>query len=239
MIETLLARIEARDPLADRERDALVDAFDSPTLVGSGRVFIRQGQRLDRSTLLLSGLVGRFKDLSRGERQISALHIPGDFVDLHSFSLKALDHNVVALAPCMVAAIPHTRLENLTREHPHLTRLLWFLTNVDAAMHREWELSLGRRDAVARIAHLFCELRARLEIVGLVDEGGYTLPLSQAALAECTGLTPVHVNRTLKQLRERDLVEFRQKWVCIKDFQGLQQVAEFDPAYLYLRPECQ
>lgn len=239
MIERLLARIDARDPLSDHDRAALSDAFESPVTIGIGKVFIRQGHRLDRSTLLLSGLVGRYKDLSRGERQISALHIPGDFVDLHSFSLKELDHNIVTLAPCTVVSVPHVRLEALTRDNPHITRLLWFLTNVDAAMHREWELSLGRRDALARIAHLFCELQARLEVVGLVDGDDYVLPLSQAGLAECTGLTPVHVNRTLKQLRERGLVEFRQKRVRIADLPALRDAAEFDPAYLYLRPERQ
>ena len=129
---------------------------------------------------------------------------------------------------------PHDRLRAVTDTHPHLTRLFWFMTNLDASIHREWVLSLGRRSALSRMAHLFCELAVRLGIVGLADETGYDLALTQTDLAECLGLTPVHVNRTLKQLRERGLVEFRGGRVAIQDRPGLERVAEFDPAYLYL-----
>ena len=128
----------------------------------------------------------------------------------------------------------HDRLKALTEEFPHLTRLYWFMTNLDAAIHREWVLSLGRRSALARVAHLFCELQVKLGIVGLADESGYALGLTQADLAECLGLTPVHVNRTLRQLREGGLVEFRGGRVAIGDLAGLRRAAEFDPAYLYL-----
>ena len=104
----------------------------------------------------------------------------------------------------------------------------------DAAIHRAWTVSLGRRDAIARVAHLFCELQVRLGIVGLADEHGYALPITQAVLAECLGLTSVHVNRVLKELRERNLVEFRGGRVSILDRDGLAEIGEFDPAYLYL-----
>ena len=112
--------------------------------------------------------------------------------------------------------------------------MFWLMTNIDAAIHREWVLSLGRRSALSRMAHLFCELRVRLGVVGMADEMGYDLPLTQTDLAECLGLTSVHVNRTLKELRERGLVEFRGGRVTILDLEGLERVAEFDPAYLYL-----
>ena len=122
----------------------------------------------------------------------------------------------------------------MTRDHPNLTRIYWFTTNLDAAIHREWEVSLGRRDALSRVAHFLCEQYVRLTLVGLADAEGYALPITQGALAECMGLTSVHVNRTLKELRERSIVEFRNGRVKILDQSALEAVAEFDPAYLYL-----
>jgi CRP-like cAMP-binding protein len=183
---------------------------------------------------LLDGMVCRYKDLRSAARQITALHIAGDFVDLHSFSLKRLDHNLLTLTPCRVGLVPHERLLEITETLPHLTRLLWFSTNLDAAIQREWELSLGRRAAIARVAHLFCEMRIRLQLVGLAEESGYMLKITQAELAECTGLTGVHVNRTLKELRERGLLEFQRGTVSIRDIGRLERLAEFDPDYLYL-----
>jgi CRP-like cAMP-binding protein len=176
----------------------------------------------------------RYKDLRNGERQVTELHVPGDFVDLHSFTLKRLDHNIMALTPSRVAVVPHDALAEIGSRHPHLTRLLWFSTNLDASIHREWELSLGRRTALAKMAHLFCELYVRLDVVGLVDGFNYELPLTQTDLAECLGLTSVHINRTLKELREQNVVTFRDRVVEIHDWPGLQAVAEFNPSYLYL-----
>ena len=184
--------------------------------------------------MLLEGFLCRYKDLRDGSRQISELHVPGDFADLHGFTLKRLDHSVMALTCCRVALAPHDRIKAVTAAHPHLARMWWFTTNMDAAIHREWVLSLGRRSALGRVAHLFCELRVRLEIVGLADESGYALPLTQTDVAECLGLTPVHVNRVLKELRESGLVEFRGRRVSITDLAGLERAAEFDSAYLYV-----
>jgi CRP-like cAMP-binding protein len=178
----------------------------------------------------------RYKDLSEGQRQITELHVAGDFADLHSFTLKRLDHNVMALTPCKVALVPHERLRAITENSPHLTRVYWFSTNLDAAIHREWEVSLGRRKAVSAMAHLFCELHVRLGIVGLNDPGGYDLDLTQQELAECLGISTVHVNRALQALRASDCVDFRSGRVTIKDLATLQSLAEFDPSYLYLDP---
>lgn len=234
IIAKLLLKLNARDTLSDAEIAALRRSIVSTKMLKADEVFIREGEELSVSTLLVEGLVCRFKDLSDGSRQISAIHVAGDFVDLHSFSLKRLDHNIMALTPCRVALASHERLREITEQHPHLTRLLWFLTNLDAAMHREWVLSLGRRDAITRTAHLFCEIGTRLELVGLAQDDSYDLPLTQQEVAECLGITPVHVNRTLKELRERGLVTFRDNRVSITDRAGLEAVAEFDPAYLYL-----
>ena len=234
MIEAHLLKLRARDDLSPEEEQAIRGAVAEVREVAADKTIIRAGDELSVSVLLLDGILCRYKDLRDGSRQISELHVVGDFADLHSFTLKRLDHSVMALTRCRIALVPHERIEAITTEHPHLARLWWFTTNMDAAIHREWVLSLGRRSALSRTAHLFCELRVRLGLVGLADGAGYELPLTQTDLAECLGLTPVHVNRTLKELRTRGLVEFRGGRVAIHDPGGLERVAEFDPAYLYL-----
>lgn len=211
-------------------RNAVCDVRDVATDV----TIVRSGTELSCSNILLDGLLCRYKDLGNGERQITQLHVPGDFVDLHSFSLKRLDHNIMTLVPSRIALVPHERLLLITEHYPHLARLLWFMTTLDAAIHREWQLSLGRRTAMARIAHLMCELQARLAIVGLTDGDRYRLPITQVDLAECLGLTSIHVNRTLLDLRTRGLAMFREKVVTIEDHAALCRLAEFNPDYLYI-----
>ena len=236
MIERHLLKLRARSPVSAEEEKAIRDAVAEINTYPADQTVIRAGVRINVSMLLLDGLMCRYKDLSDGQRQITELHVAGDFADLHSFTLKRLDHNVMTLTPCRIAIVPHANLERITEQFPHLTRLYWFTTNMDAAIHREWEVSLGRRPAVARLAALFCELRARLGVVGMTEGHSYRLPLTQTDIAECVGLTPIHVNRTLKELRERGLVEFRSGRVNILNWEGLVQIAEFDPAYLYLEP---
>jgi len=234
MIEAHLMKLRARDELSAEEERAIRGAVAETKDFRADKTVIRADVELSSSMLLLDGIMCRYKDLRDGQRQITELHVAGDFADLHSFTLKRLDHNVLTLTPCRVAIIPHDRLTAITENHPHLTRLYWFGTNLDAAIHREWELSLGRRSASARVAHLFCELQIRLGLVGLTNDEGYNLDLTQTDLAECVGLTPVHVNRTLKVLREQDLVEFRGGRVTIRNRKGLEAAAEFNPNYLYL-----
>ncbi len=237
MIETHLAKLRARDTISPEEEAVIRASLGEMRIVPAGTTCIRAGDRLHSSTLLLDGFMCRYKDLPGGERQITELHTAGDFLDLHSFSLKQLDHNILALTNATVVLVPHARLTEITERHPHLARVYWFLTVLDAAIHREWVLSLGRRSAIERIAHLMCELRIRLGLIGRADDRGFDLPLTQADLSDCTGLTPVHVNRTLRELRERGLMEFRSKHVTILDMAGLKALAEFDDSYLYLRRE--
>ena len=234
MIDAPIMKLRARDEISDEEEQALRSAVADICDLPSDKTFIRAGEALDHSTLLLDGLMCRHKDLRNGERQITELHVAGDFADLHSFTLKRLDHNLMTLTRCRIAIVPHERLKAITEQHPHLTRVFWFATNLDAAIHREWELSLGRRSALARTAHLLCELHVRLGLIGLAEENGYDLRLTQTDLAESLGLTSVHVNRTLKELRERGLVEFRGGRVTLHDLPRLREAAEFDPDYLYL-----
>lgn len=234
MIEKLFLKLRVRDLLSPEEEEALRETIVECEDVPGKRTIVKRGVSLDRSILLLDGLVCRYKDLRNGRRQISALHVPGDFLDLHGYTLKKLDHDVMTLAPSRVAYAQHDRLTRLTNEYPHLTRLLWFSTNLDAAIHREWELSLGQRTGVSRLAHLLCELYQRFRIVGEVNGESFAFPVNQTELGECLGLTPVHTNRVLRELRERGLVVFRNGHVAINDLRGLEALAEFDAAYLYL-----
>lgn len=234
MIERLLLKLRLRDILSSAEEAALLGLVETVEEVAAKKVVVTRGTPLRHSILLLDGLMCRFKDLKNGRRQISALHVPGDFLDLHGFTLKHLDQDVMALTKSRMVLVPHERLTQLTIDFPHLTRLLWFSTNLDASIHREWEVSLGQRSGVERVAHLFCELFVRLEGVGLVNGHGYDLPMSQAELGECLGLTPVHTNRVLRGLRERGLAEMKNRQVIIHDMAGLKALAEFDPVYLYL-----
>jgi CRP-like cAMP-binding protein len=234
MIDKHLMKLRARSAVSPEEEVLLRRLPSATRSVAAKTTIIRAGDRLTTSTMLLEGLMCRYKDLRDGQRQITELHVSGDFVDLHSFTLKRLDHNIMALTACEIATVPHERLTVLTEQSPHLTRLYWFTTNLDASVHREWEVSLGRRSAHSRIAHLFCEIQARLRVVGLADETGFAFPITQIDLAECAGMTSVHVNRVLRDLREEKLVEFRRGRVSILDGSKLRRLAEFDEAYLYM-----
>lgn len=234
LIDRHLMKLRLRDDVSPEEEEVIRQSVAEFRECPGDRVVIKAGDELNASTLLLDGLICRYKDLRNGQRQITALHLPGDFLDLHSFTLKRLDQDVMTLIPSRIALVPHQAIRDITENHPHLTRLFWFMTNLDAAIHREWELSLGRRTALERVAHLLCELLVRFRVCDLADETGYDLRMTQGELSECVGLTPVHTNRVLKELRDRNLVEFRNGRVRIEDWPGLQHVADFDSAYLYL-----
>ena len=234
MIDKHLLKLRARDDISAEEEAAIRAAVSHSIDVRADRLAVRQGEIMDHSMILLSGIAARRKDMRDGRRQYTELHVPGDFTDLHSFTLKYLEHDIVALSDCSFALVPHERLKQITERHPHLGRVLWFSTNLDAAIHREWIVSLGSRSAIARMAHLFCEMFIRLEIVGLTRGPSYDLPISQQELGEMLGVTSVHANRTLQQLRKQGLVEFAGGLVTIRDVGALKQKAEFDASYLYL-----
>lgn len=233
-VDKLLLKFRLRDDVSAEEEAVLRDIIEPPVPFAGRSVVVREGVLLDRSALLVSGMLGRCKDMRDGQRQISEVHVPGDFADLHSFTLKRLDQDVVALSDCWISWVSHAALRAVTDTLPHLGRLLWLSTNLDAALHRAWTVSLGRRDAPARLAHLLCELHMRFSVVGMADDQGYALPLTQVDLAECLGLTAVHVNRVLRQLREQGLATVRGGQVRIGDLERLRRLAEFSTDYLFL-----
>lgn len=220
--------------LSEAERALLEGAISHTQTFRAGEVVVRPGVPVDISTLLVQGLMTRHVDAQDGRRHLVAVHVPGDFVDLHAYVLKELDHEVGALSDITVAIFPHAALDRIQALDLQLTRRLWFLTLLDAAMHRQWICRLASLNALQRVAHFLCEMNARLLAIGASDGSTYTLPMTQADIGEVCGLTNVHVNRVLRQLREMGLCQMRSAQVQIHDLPGLTATALFDPAYLYL-----
>lgn len=236
-IDLLIRKLEVRDTLGPSEHAALRSAAGPAERYPAGASIVREGQPQTTSRLLAKGYVARAKVLPDGSRQITALHIAGDFVDLHSFVLKRLDHDIVALTPVDVVAYAHQDLKRITETEPHLTRMLWLSTLMDGAIHREWLASAGRRSAIQQIAGLFCEMVMRHRLVGLTDDWSIHFPLTQIDLADVCGLSPVHVNRVVQELRETRLVQWQARKLTLLDFDRLAELARFDPAFLVLNRE--
>jgi CRP-like cAMP-binding protein len=236
-LQPFLRKLELRDTLSELEkRDLLACAADEVEFV-AGADLVREGDRPQVSMLVLDGFTTRYRDSRDGSRQITAIHVPGDFVDLHSFLLKEMDHSVGALSHCRVLRFPHPRLADLTVKQPHLTRLLWLLTLIDSSIHREW-LVAASRTAPEQLSHLICELFVRLSVTGPIADGRFTLPVTQIELGEALGLSAVHVNRTLQQLRSEGLFSWQSQEIQILDWEALKQRGSFDPRYLHLVKEA-
>lgn len=232
MLDKFLAG-RRRGELSDAELAALEAAVDTVVDYPAREIIVRYGKRVDTCMLLLDGFMTRYMDAIDGERQLVALHVPGDFVDLHSFPLKQLDHDVGSMTPVKIAAFTHDAIERLIFDFPNLGRQLWFSTLLDAAMHREWIFRLGRLGASGRVAHLFAETERRLRMVGLSDGKRFHLPMLQSDVASACGITSVHTNRVLRDLREREIVGFAGGQVHVIDIAKLHREAEFDDGYLY------
>lgn len=163
-----------------------------------------------------------------------SLHLKGDIPDLHSVHLKTLDSGLQALSPCTVGLIPHSVVKDLCSRHHEIAAAFWKMTLVDSAIYREWIANVGRRDALGRMSHLLCETFLRLKVIG--ETVGLTchFPITQVDLADATGMTPVHVNRTITSLRTRKLIEIDRRRLHILDWEALVEVAGFEPDYLHL-----
>lgn len=234
MIDVFLRKLRARHAVSDEEERVLRGILNRERRFEARQTIVHPGVPLNESMCLLEGFTGRVQMLKDGERQLLELNLAGDFVDLHAFVLKSLDHALETLSDCRMAIVSHADLQTVTEQHPRLARLLWFQTALDAAIHRAWVTSLGRRTAMAAFAHLFCEIKTRLDIVGLTSGDGFPLPMTQCDLADIAGLSAVHTNRSLQALRAAGLLKIGQGQVEILDFAKLAKVAEFDPGYLFL-----
>ncbi|MET3578285.1 CRP-like cAMP-binding protein [Mesorhizobium robiniae] len=232
--DLLVRMLDRRDTLPTDEI-ALIDALPvRPVTFGPDEEIVREGSRPAESCLVASGFAVRNQAIREGKRQITAIHVPGDFVDLHSLLLKMMDHSVSALGSCDVVFIRHKDLLTAMDRSPHLTRMFWLSTAIDASIQRTWITCLGRRSAKQHLAHIICELYIRLEIVGLASDQSFAIPLTQAELGDVLGLSVVHVNRTLQELRATDLVSWKDRRIVILDFERLALLADFDATYLNL-----
>lgn len=198
---------------------------------------ISEGDQPTHVNLFLSGWACRYKILEDGRRQIISFFLPGDLCDHNIFVLRQMDHSIGTLTNATVAEIGREHLEALTLNHPRITQALWWETLVNSAIQREWAVSLGQRDAVERIGHLLCELFMRLRSIGLTHDKSCELPLTQGELAETTGLSAVHVNRSLQELRAANLIVLKGRVLTIPDLKALQNAALFNDNYLHLSRE--
>ena len=221
-----------RHAMSEREKQILETSIEECETVERDHRILGRGELLQRSTILIEGFIIRtIEDM--GRRYIVGIQVPGDFVDLHAFALKRLDHDIYALGPVRVGYASHQRLRHLQEDEPHLARLFWFATLLDAAIHRQWTLKLQQLKAHRRAAHMLAEIWYRLEMVGLGRPNGFRSPLTQIDLADMCGTTPIHMNRALGHLRRENIAEFRRGLVIVPDRERFERHGDFDPAYLY------
>lgn len=231
----LVRKLESIATLSKAEMRAISDLPIRIRALEARQDIVRDGDRPSHCCLILDGWACRYKLLSEGRRQILSFHLPGDIPDLQSLHLHTMDHSLATMKQATVGFIPHENLRELVADFPGVAALLWRDTLVDAASYREWMTGIGRRQAFERIAHLFCELYLKLQAIGLAGELRCPLPITQTDLADALGLTSVHINRVLKEMRGQAMVAIRSGTLMIEAWDELLRVSEFDPAYLHFR----
>ena len=218
----------------DAERlDALIRA---PVEVAAGTDVIQAAEKPANVHLVIEGFAQRYKIVEDGGRQIVGLLVPGDFCDLHVAILGRMDQSIATLTRCRIVEIPHETIHDLTANYPGIQRALWWATLVDEAVLREWLTNMGRRQARARLAHFLCEIETRLSAIGLSENGEFRLPLTQSDMADILGISAVHVNRVLQELRGEGLIVIQGHRIAIPNVDRLREFAEFVPDYLHLEP---
>lgn len=231
------SKLDAFTRLSADDRKALAKLTHNTKYVDARRDLITEGDKPRYVHLVLEGWGARYKSLPDGKRQIVSLFLPGDFCDLNVYILKYMDHSIGAITRLKVAMITPDEMDALTAERPRITQALWWHELVTTAIQREWTLNLGQRTAYERLGHLLVELYLRLRTVGRAEDGRCDFPLTQTDLAEASGLTAVHVNRTLQELRGDGLIELERRQLRILDMQRLMDAASFNPNYLHLDHE--
>jgi CRP-like cAMP-binding protein len=231
----LIRKLESIVSLDENERATLLNLPLQVVSLKADQDIVREGDRPTRSCALLEGFTAMFKVTAEGKRQITAFHIPGDIPDLQSLHLEVLDTSLSTLTPCKVGFIQHEALQDLCDRHPRIAKALWRETLIDAAIFREWTVNVGRREAYSRIAHILCELTVRLQAVGLTPDNTCKIPITQSEFADATGLSNVHVNRVLQELRADGLILLKGDTLQVLDWDQLKQAGDFDATYLHLQ----
>jgi CRP-like cAMP-binding protein len=202
----------------------------------AGRAIVSDGERPTDCCLIIEGFCVRAKTTVSGQRQILSIHIAGDIPDLQSLHLHRMDHDLITLVPSTLGFISHASLRVLTRARPNIAEVLWRDSLIDAAIFREWIVNVGQRPATSRLAHVVLELRERLAVIGRARGDTFEMPLTQEQVGEALGITPVHANRVIKQLRDERIVDISRGRVTVLDAAKLEEVGQFDDLYLHQDP---
>ena len=235
-LQPLVSKLEYRQKLDASDRAAVLALPHRVKRVEQREYIVREGDKPKFSCVLLEGIAVRHKIVGGGARQIVAIQMTGEAVDLQNSMLGVADHAVQMLTAGKIAMIPREEIDRVCAERPAVAKAMWLDTLVDGSIFREWVANVGRRDAKTRIAHLLCEFSLRLKHAGLGEQDNYELPMTQEELGDCTGLTPIHVNRMIKALEAEGLIE-RQgpRAIAIGDWRKLAQVGDFESTYLHMR----
>jgi CRP-like cAMP-binding protein len=235
MANPLTMKLEQYTPFDAEERQRLDQLLTYPSKTYQrGKAIIREGDKVDHIFLVLTGLAARAKTLRSGARQFMALLVPGDLCDLEVFVLESMDHDIVAMSETTCAMIPAEVIEGLLTESTKLTKALWWSTMTDSAVLREWIVDHGSRESLERVAHLMCEMLIRYRIIGEATDNSFAFPLTQEELGDALGMTTVHLNRMLQQLRGEGLIDLSGKTLTVLNPGALQRVARYDSSYLHL-----
>jgi len=233
-LQPFLDRLALRSVITVQERNAILGLKGQVTQVAAHVDFVSIGDLVDHSCLVVTGLVGRFGQNRDGSRQITCLHIPGDMPDLHSVVSPKAGWGLTALTPTIILRVAHSDLRHIASQHSGIAEAFWRDCVADGSIFSEWVVNVGRRTASARLAHLFCEMAIRCERAGQGDRSSFPLPITQSDLADATGLTGVHVNRTLRELRSRAIVTARSGVVAIHEWKALVSIGDFDETFMLL-----
>jgi CRP-like cAMP-binding protein len=230
--QPFLDQLTSRSVLTESEQQAILALPAKAEQVAAHRDFVRLGQVTDHACLVVDGVVGRFGENSEGGRQITALYTEGNMPDLHSVVQPKAGSALQALSTTTIMRVPHVALRGVAAAYPAVAEAFWRECTVDAAILSQWVVNVGRRDARTRMAHLLCEMAVKNNGADLSGEVTVPFPVTQTQLADATGLTAVHVNRTLQGLRADGLAFVGSRVVRISDWDALAQAGEFDPDYL-------
>ncbi len=233
--ELFVRKLCERSRLTDEERRAILAIDGQEVEIPPHRDIVRPGEVTEFSCLVVSGMAARFGQLPDGTRQITAVYIPGDMCDLYSLMLPKVEWALQALSSRLtIIKVPHRQLLELVRAYPAVAEAFWRDCVADASILSQWVVNVSRRDARMRTAHLFCEIGLRMEKAGLGSRTGFQLSAIQSQLADALGMTPVHMNRVIRALRQDNLLLVQGRDVQVPDWDALAAVGGFDGGYLEL-----
>ena len=235
MPERLIRKLDNSVKISDEDKRVLNDAARDIREFGPRQGIIREGDKPDHVHLMIEGWAGRYKMLPNGGRSIMAYLIPGDLCDVQVSLLNWMDHSIGTLSAAKVAFIPRAQMDGIIQENGTLARALWWRTLVNESILREWLVTVGHRSGDKRIAHLLCEILLRSRAAGLAHDDSFDLPPTQDELADSMGMSAVHMNRMLQELRREGLITTHGKQVQVRDLDRLMALADFDPNYLHYR----